>query len=167
MIRNIQLVLSILPLVLGLEGLSFAQSLRNQTLSAIGGSTQSHSAGLLVQQSIGQSSITGTYTTNAAILSQGFLRGVSAPSKEIRPHFGAIAFPNAFTQHISFRFTNTHREQTQVSIFDSQGKMVYQQQHLPIKEEIDLQLHHLAPGLYVVQLSSGALSTQLRILKKY
>ena len=167
MIRKIRPVLIILPLILGLESLSFAQSLRNQTLSAMGSSTQPLSVGLLVQQSIGQSSITGTYTSYAAMLSQGFLRGVSGPDKEIRPHFGAIAFPNAFTQHISFRFTNTHREQTQVSIFDSQGKMVYQQQHLPVKEEIELQLPHLAPGLYVVQLSSGALSTQLRILKKY
>ena len=165
MIRKIRPVLIILPLILGLESLSFAQSLRNQTLSAMGSSTQPLSVGLLVQQSIGQSSITGTYTTNAAILSQGFLRGVSGPDKEIRPHFGAIAFPNAFTERIRFRFTSDLTEPTQVRIHDSQGKKVYSQQHLPINREIEVQLSHLAPGMYLVDLSTANRSTQIRILK--
>lgn len=144
---------------------SYAQSVRNQTLSAMGGTTQASSAGLLVQQSIGQSSITGTFNTNSIYLIQGYLRGIDAPKKEIRPRFGAIAFPNAFTEHISFRFTTAHEELTQVLIYDSQGKKVYEQLHLPKNQEIDVQLPQLATGLYVVQLSSGLLNTQLRVLK--
>ena len=64
-------------------GITHAQSVRNQTLSAMGSQSLSLSSGLRVQQSIGQSSVTGTFNTNSTYLSQGFLRGRIAPSKEI------------------------------------------------------------------------------------
>ena len=47
-----------LPLILGLEGHTFARSLRNQTLSAMGGSTQS----------LAQISITGSSLTSVSVL---------------------------------------------------------------------------------------------------
>ena len=150
--------------VLGLS-ITQAQSVRNQTLSAMGSQSLSLSSGLRIQQSIGQSSITGTFNTNSTYLSQGFLRGRIAPSKEIFLPFSVVAFPNAFTEQISFRFTSDHVEPTQVSIHDSQGKKVYEQLHLPKNQEIEIQLAHLAPGIYLVELSTNNRSTQVRILK--
>ena len=163
--QKVKLTLFILPLILGLEGLTFAQSLHHQTLSAMGSQTISLTSGLLVQQSIGQSSVTGTFNTNSTYLSQGFLRGRIAPSKEIFLPFSVVAFPNAFEDQIRFRFTSDHVEPTQVSIHDSQGKKVYEQLHLPKNQEIEVQLAHLAPGIYLVDLHTDRRSTQVRILK--
>jgi len=164
-VQKVKLSLFIILLILGLEGLSYAQSLHHQTLSAMGTTAQIGSAGLLVQQSIGQSSITGTFNSSTAYLSQGFLKGLPSLSNELVLPFDVIAFPNAFTERIRFRFTSDLTEPTQVRIHDSQGKKVYSQQHLPKNREIEVQLSHLAPGMYLVDLSTANRSTQIRILK--
>ena len=163
--QKVKLTLFILPLILGLEGLTFAQSLHHQTLSAMGSQTISLTSGLLVQQSIGQSSVTGTFNSSTAYLSQGFLKGLPSLSKEPELPFDVIAFPNAFDNQIRFQFTSDPNIPTQVRIHDSQGKLVYEQQHLPKNQEIEVQLAHLAPGIYLVDLHTDRRSTQVRILK--
>ena len=164
LLRMRQLGILILVLVLGSS--AFGQSLRNQSIGAMGSSTPSTSGGLYIQQSIGQSSVTGTFATSSAYLSQGFLRGVVALSKEILPPFTAIAFPNAFADQLRLRFTTDHSDATQVQVYDSQGRKVYEQLHQPIDREIELQLPSLAAGIYLVQLTSGQRHTQIRIIKK-
>ena len=158
--------LGILILLLGLGSSAFGQSLRNQSIGSMGSATTSGSGGLYLQQSVGQSSVTGTFATSSAYLSQGFLRGVVALSKEVLPPFTAIAFPNAFADQLRLRFTTDHSEATQVQLYDSQGRKVYEQLHQPIDREIELQLPSLAAGMYLVQLSSGQRHTQIRVIKK-
>jgi hypothetical protein len=158
--------LGILILVLGLGSSAYGQSLRNQNIGALGSSSSSTSSGLYIQQSIGQSSVTGTFATSSAYLSQGFLRGVMALSKEILPPFAAIAFPNAFSDQLRLRFTTDHSDATQVQLYDSQGRKVYEQLHKVIDREIELQLPSFAAGIYLVQLTSGQRHTQIRVIKK-
>ena len=156
----------ILVLLLGLGSSAFGQSLRNQNMGAMGSSTPSGSGGLYLQQSVGQSSVTGTFATSSTYLSQGFLRGIVGPSLELLPPFTAIAFPNAFADQLRLRFTSDHSNATQVQLYDSQGKKVYEQLHLPLDREIELQLPYLAAGLYLVQLTSGQRHSQIRVIKK-
>lgn len=156
--------LGILILLLGLCSSAYGQS--HQSIGAMGSSSSSTSGGLYIQQSIGQSSVTGTFATSTAYLSQGFLRGVMALSKEILPPFAAIAFPNAFANQLRLRFTTDHSDATQVQLYDSQGRKVYEQLHQPFNREIELQLPRLAAGIYLVQLTSGQRHTQIRIIKK-
>ena len=158
--------LGILILLLGLGSRTYGQSLRNQSIGSMGSSTDSGSGGLYLQQSVGQSSVTGTFATSGTYLSQGFLRGVVALSKELLPPFAAIAFPNAFADQLRLRFTTDHSEATQVQLYDSQGRKVYEQLHQPIDREIELQLPFLATGIYLVQLTSGQRHTQIRVIKK-
>ena len=158
--------LGILILLLGLSSSAFGQSLRNQSIGAMGSSRSSTSGGLYIQQSIGQSSVTGTFSTRSAYLSQGFLRGVMALPMEILPPFAAIAFPNAFSDQLRLRFTTDHSDATQVQLYDSQGRKVYEQLHQAIDREIELQLPSLAAGIYLVQLTSGQRHTQIRVIKK-
>jgi len=156
----------ILILLLGLGSSAYGQSLRNQSIGAMGSASSSSSSGFYIQQSIGQSSITGTFTTSSTYLSQGFLRGIVGPSLELLPPFAAIAFPNAFSDQLRLRFTTEHSDATQVQLYDSQGKKVYEQLHQPLNREIELQLPSLAGGLYLVQLTSGQRHTQIRVIKK-
>jgi len=144
------------------------QSLRNQTLAAMGTTAaSSQGEGLRAQQSIGQSSITGVFTSPLSIqLSQGFLRGGIALSKEIKPAFAVIAFPNAFAERVRFRFTTEHTEETVLQVIDMLGKLVYEASHTPLQKEIEVNLPFLAPGVYLVQLRSGNKFVQTRIIKK-
>ena len=144
-----------------------AQSLRNESWVAMGSSAQAiQGHGMVVQQSIGQSSVVGVFASATAQISQGFLRGIRVVSKEIKLPFEVIAFPNSFTDHISFRFTTEHHEQTQVRIYDGLGKLVYEVTHQPKNNEVQLNLPYLAPGVYVAHLRSGNKFVQSRLIKK-
>jgi hypothetical protein len=143
------------------------QSIRNESWVSMGNAGHKiQGQGLVIQQSIGQSSVTGVFITSSAHISQGFLRGIRALSTEIKPPFEAIAFPNSFSDRITFRFTSEHQEVTEVLIYDAQGKRIYDTIHLPKNKEIQLNLPHLATGIYVVNLRSGKKSVQIRIIKK-
>ena len=141
------------------------QSLRNSSLVSMGNAAHAVQ-GLVVQQSIGQSSVTGVFGSASARVSQGFLRGLRVVSKEINLPFEVLAFPNSFSDRITFRFTIEHQEVTQVLIYDAQGKRVYEANHLPKNKEIQLNLPYLATGVYVAHLRSGNKFVQLRIIKK-
>jgi hypothetical protein len=143
------------------------QSLRNQTIAAMGTTTstgQQH--GVLVQQSIGQISVTGTFGASSLRLSQGFLRGGVALSKEIQPVFSVIAFPNAFKDQIRFRFSDAPTEETFLQVIDMQGRLVYETTRKPTNKEIEVNLSFLASGVYLVHLRSGNKFVQTRIIKK-
>jgi hypothetical protein len=141
------------------------QSLRNSSLVSMGNAAHAVQ-GLVVQQSIGQSSVTGVFGNASARVSQGFLRGLRVVSKEINLPFEVLAFPNSFSDRITFRFTIEHQEVTQVLIYDAQGKRVYEANHLPKNKEIQLNLPYLAKGVYVAHLRSGNKFVQSRIIKK-
>ena len=143
------------------------QNLRNSSLVSMGNAAYSiQSQGLLVQQSIGQSSVIGVFANSSARISQGFLRGIRVVSTEIERPFEAIAFPNSFSDRISFRFTIDHQEATQARIYDALGKLVYEATHQPKNKEIQLNLPYLATGVYLAHLRSGNKFVQLRIIKK-
>ena len=143
------------------------QSLRNESWVAMGSTAQAiQGQGLVVQQSIGQSSVAGVFVSSTARISQGFLRGFRVVSKEIKLPFEVIAFPNSFTDRISFRFTTEHQELTQVMIYDGLGKLVYEASHQPKNNEIQLNLPYLATGVYIAHLRSGNKFVQSRLIKK-
>jgi len=141
------------------------QSLRNETLSAMG--TSYYSNGWMIQQSIGQSSVTGTHAREPLRISQGFLRGLHSTIRpEMESPLGVLAFHNSFEEDIRFRFTQELQEAIQVQVYDMQGRLVYQGGQRPISREIYLRLPHLSPGTYMVHFRSGRKFIQSRIIKK-
>jgi hypothetical protein len=144
-----------------------AQTLRNQTLAAMGTTTTTRQqSGIFVQQSIGQISVTGTYNASSLRLSQGFLRGGVALSREIQPSFSVVAFPNAFIDKLTFRFAEIHTEEILLQVIDIQGRLVYETTRKPMNKEIEVSLPFLAPGVYLVHLRSGDKYVQTRIIKQ-
>ena len=141
------------------------QILRNASLVSMGNAANSIQ-GLVVQQSIGQTSVTGVFANSSVRISQGFLRGIRVVSTEIERPFEAIAFPNSFSDRITFRFTIEQQEATQARIYDALGKLVYEATHQPKNKEIQLNLPYLATGVYVAHLRSGNKFVQSRIIKK-
>lgn len=143
-----------------------AQVLRNDMVSAGGGSHQVKGSNLTVHQSIGQSSVNGTFTNSPTTLMQGFLRGIKIKTREQEKPFEVISYPNFFSKTITFRFTQEHQDQTSFTIFDINGKKVFDVNHVPLQNEVELNLDHLAAGIYITIIRSGNRIIQKRIIKK-
>lgn len=154
-----------LILTLGLLPIIQAQTLRNDMISALGGSHQIENFNLVIHQSIGQSSIIGSFTHSSIILAQGFLRRTLSPLREREKPFEAIPFPNSFSSQISFRFLQNQIDPTQIVIYDINGKKVYDEHLTPTGNEVHLSLDHLGAGLYLAFIQFENRLIQKRIVK--
>lgn len=144
----------------------FSQSLRNQTLSAMGSSFLDTQSGLAVQQSIGQLSVIGHFSNSVSLTQQGFLRGIESLPRKLENPFVVIAFPNSFSERINFRFLSKHADETILTIHDMNGREVFDTILVPIENEIQVDLNHLANGAYLAYLRSGNKFFQTVIIKK-
>jgi hypothetical protein len=149
----------------GLNFILNAQSLRNDMISAMGGNYQNAELGFTIHQSIGQSTVIGTFSSASLSLSQGYLRGIQVLPKEIVAPFEVIPFPNAFADRITFRFVTDNAEETLFTIYDMNGRKVFDETLLPVGNEVLLDLDFLANGLYLAILRSGNRIVQKRIIK--
>jgi hypothetical protein len=152
-------------LVIGLMTNLQAQTLRNDVISSLGGSYQFDNSTLTIYQSLGQSTPIGSFAHSPTILSQGFLRGIQTTQLEREKPFDVIPFPNSFSKLITFRFIQNHVEKTGFTIYDINGKKVFDKQLLPIDNEVKINLDHLAAGLYLSLIKSGNRLIQKRIIK--
>lgn len=150
---------------IGLNTYLPAQTLRNDMVSSLGGSYQLENSNLIIHQSIGQSTVTGSFTNTPTILSQGFLRGIYSPHRKQEQAFDVISYPNSFSGLITFKFLQDQKEETIFTIYDLNGKRVFNELITPIKNEIQLNLDHLAAGLYLTFIQDGDKIIQKRIVK--
>jgi hypothetical protein len=142
-----------------------AQTMRNDVISALGGSYQLGNSNLTIRQSLGQSTVIGSFANSSTILSQGFLRGNQTTQLEREKPFDVIPFPNSFSKLITFRFVQNHVESTYFTIYDINGKKVFDKHLTPIDNEVQINLDHLAAGLYLAFIQSENRLIQKRIVK--
>jgi hypothetical protein len=162
---KLKILVYLLPLVVGLMTNLQAQTMRNDVISALGGSYQLGNSNLTIRQSLGQSTVIGSFANSSTILAQGFLRGNQTTQLEREKPFDVIPFPNSFSKLITFRFVQNHGEKTGFTIYDINGKKVFDKQLLPIDNEVQINLDHLAAGLYLSLIKSGNRLIQKRIIK--
>lgn len=153
-----------LMMSIGMNNLQ-AQSLRNDMISTIGGSYHLETSNLIIHQSIGQSSVSGLLINTPTILSQGFLRGIQHLQPTKKEPWEVITYPNSFSSLITFKFLQDQKEETIFTIYDLNGKMVFDQPMVPINNEVELNLDHLTAGLYLTLIQDGNKIIQKRILK--
>lgn len=145
---------------------AISQVLRNETLSAMGTSTTPSKSEMVVHQSIGQSSVIGTISSDRIKGNQGFLRGISSGLFFKEEPFFVTPFPNSFSDRIIFRFVPGLSEEASFSIYDLNGKIVYHNSHKPLNNEVSLNLDFLSNAVYLVIIQSGNRALQTRIIKK-
>ena len=144
---------------------SKSQVIRNETLSSMGSSSEKSTSGLVVHQSIGQLSVIGNFSDTIVKGNQGFLRGLlTDPFLDWEP-FRVLPFPNSFSSKITFRFLPRLSKEASFFIYDMGGKIVYQNSHKPLNDEVTLTLDFLSNALYLVIIQSGNRVFQTRIIK--
>lgn len=143
----------------------YSQRLHHQSLSAQGKNSVLFN-GFRVNQSIGQTSVIGNYTTPNVLVGQGFIQSKSGifMSSVDKPNLDIKVFPNPFISEINFKFSSDVSSPVTLSWFDVLGRLVYTTEKTPINLLITITDLHLPAGLYVVKLTGTNLNYTTQIL---
>ena len=166
-VKNLFLGLFFILILLGmtstvLQGQS--AHLKSSTLASMGKGEISNQ-NFIIRQSIGQSSVIGTFQNDGVYFGQGFLSGVLPTRKSKEAPIKIIAYPNSFVDEVRFRFVPGYNFDVAMSIFDMSGKIVYKNKITPINSEVEINLEKLSSGLYIVFFNFGNRLLQSRIIK--
>jgi hypothetical protein len=139
--------------------------LHHQMLSAQGGLKQTQS-GIIVSQTIGQTSVTGNYSNRNLNVGQGFQQ-----SKVGRLHIKGLnkeilltIFPNPFENQITISYNA--QELVNVTIFDMTGKLIYKNNLSFISENNTIDVSFFSIGVYLVRLQSKLNTSYTKIVKR-
>jgi hypothetical protein len=139
--------------------------LKSSTLASMGKGEISYQ-NFIIRQSIGQSSVIGRFRNNGVNVGQGFLSGVLPARKSKEEPLKIIAYPNSFVDEVRFRFVPGYNFDVAMTVYDLNGKQVFQGTKEPLNNEIGLDLDYLSSGLYLVKFKFGNSFTQTRIIKQ-
>lgn len=139
--------------------------LKSSTLGSVG-KVEITNPDFIIRQSIGQSSVIGTFQNDGVYFGQGFLSGVVPTRKSKEAPIKIIAFPNSFINEVRFKFVPGYNFDVGMTIYDLNGKMVFQEIKVPLNNEVEINLDYLSAGLYLVKFKFGNSFTQTRIIKR-
>ncbi len=147
----------------------YGQVLHHQMFSSQG-LTNKLSNGLIISQTIGQQSLTGNSSGDYVVI-QGFQQSVwgkyiaSNKTEEI-DGIKTITYPNPFTEIVNFQFSEPIADMVSISVFDILGRLVYEQNKIPINAILTINLGMLPTSKYLVRLKTTKLNYYTQILKK-
>jgi hypothetical protein len=147
----------------------YGQVLHHQMLSSQGQSIEL-SNGLMVNQTIGQQSVTGNSSGDFVVM-QGFQQSVWA--KHIASNETAemddiktTTYPNPFTETVNFEFSKPITDVVTVYVYDLVGRLVYEQQKQSNDTVLTINLSSLASSEYLVRLKTPKYIYYTKIIKK-
>lgn len=165
LIKNIMLLLLMICIVPVIHGQSKTKGKAYKIIRSnvgVGGSSktfQTSKGTYVISQSIGQSSVIGTSTSNGYYLRQGFQQ----PHKRIKvikstySSLRAKVYPNPFDYNIQISFKENVSEDINIDVYDISGKLVFSKSFLPSRK-IQMNLENLSSGAYTLKaISNGKL----------
>ncbi len=160
------LLLFFIIIIYTAQSYSFAQRspMKSSTFSVIGANNSKATVDLFIQQSIGQSSVIGSFNNGNLYFSKGFLTGISQKTSSINKQLSVLAFINSFIKEINFRFFPEFNKEAAISIFDMSGKMGYKNRITPINNSMEINLEMLSAGIYIVFFNCENRILQSRII---
>ena len=121
---------------------------------------------LIVQQSIGQQSVTGNYLGSTFSVGQGYQQGKITKSKGPSAlNIQIMTFPNPFTSKINFQFSASIDGLIKVSIYDIMGKLVLNSEKELLNNTISLENLNFPDGQYIVRLSAKNFNYTTNLIK--
>lgn len=153
-------------IILFLEFNLQGQELHHQMLSGQGSRVLSP-RGVIVQQTIGQQSISGNYKKNNLVVSQGYQQSIFCKNSShiMRSAITTTTYPNPVSDFLSFKFSSVIDDLIKVIIFDLLGKVVFYQEKKASQNILTIDNIHLSEGFYLVKLSAENYSYSTIILK--
>ncbi len=122
-----------------------------------------------ISQSVGQSSVIGTYTSNGYTLRQGYqqpLNKIKVVNETFKNNnLAATVHPNPFEQSVFVSFTEAIEQDILVSVFDVSGKQIYFRTFGP-SQRLELNLKDLPVGTYLLKAMSDGKLLNSKLIKK-
>jgi len=122
----------------------------------------------IIQQSIGQTSVIGTFETNDYTLRQGFIQPnilAKIMDKDIPLNLNAIVYPNPFTENISLSFDEDIRGEVTVSLYDMLGRMLFMNKY-EANNNINITMKDLSAAHYILKVSANNRQFIKKIIKR-
>ena len=121
---------------------------------------------LMVQQTIGQQSVTGNYLGSIFSVGQGFQQGRMSKSKGPSAlNIQITTFPNPFTSKVNFQFSVSIDELIKINIYDIMGKLVMSSERELLNNKIILENLNFPDGQYIVTLSAKNFNHTVNLIK--
>ncbi len=145
------------------------QVLHHQMISSQGLSTKTPD-GLIIRQTVGQQSLTGTSGNKEYVVMQGFqqsLWGKYIASNHVDAIEGitTTTYPNPFTETINFQFSKPVTDAISISVYDVMGRLVYEQNKKAVNDILSIDLSELPTYEYLIRLRAANLNFYTKIIK--
>jgi hypothetical protein len=139
--------------------------LHHQMLSSQGGLNTTQS-GVIVSQTIGQTSVTGNYTNQYSKLGQGFQQPTMGRLliKELNSAISSTIYPNPFENQITISYSL--QELVSITVFDMAGKLIYKNKLSFELGDRSIDVSNLKSGVYLIQLQSKSNTSYSKIVKR-
>lgn len=138
----------------------------NRQMISSQGATLKNRSGLVVTQTVGQASITGTFSNSLINISQGFQQSNwdSIIFQNNTPQTNINIYPNPFKDVI--KIVHNLKDNFEVLIFDTSGKIVFKRKFLFSNTLESINLKTLSSGLYLVNLKSKKVNLFTKLVKQ-
>lgn len=148
----------------------YGQTLHHQMLSSQGQSVKINN-GLVIKQTVGQQSITGSSTNKDYVVIQGFQQSywskyIASNKIDVVEGINTTVFPNPFTESVNFQFSKPITEDISIFIFDILGRLVYEQKKKIDKNILTIDLAKFPTSEYLVRLNTNSFNFYTKIIKQ-
>lgn len=119
-----------------------------------------------ISQSIGQSSVIGTFYSNGYYLRQGYQQpsGIIKSIRKNNFELRAKIYPNPFSKTLFISFSDEIINDISVSIFDVEARKIYSQEFMP-SQQIKIQIQNISSGNYFLKVASGSKQFNTKLIK--
>ena len=144
---------------------SVSAQLHHQMISSQG-STSKTASGVIATQTIGQTSVTGTYDNLSFKIGQGYQQAFWGRiiNEQNSPDFEVSVFPNPFENDFNIRYNGEGL--MSVSIYDVAGKLIYNKDHLFTTPQKTISVDGISSGVYLVRLQTNKLNYFTKLIKQ-
>jgi len=142
-----------------------------RSTTGVAGSSETISANnnsYTVQQSIGQTSAIGTFSTENYTVRQGFIQpDVLSKIRDIAIplNLEAVVYPNPFVKGVTLSFSEQITDKVAVAVFDVLGRLVFSKSYAA-EQKVQVQFENLSVANYILKVTANNKQFIKKILKK-
>ena len=157
--------LLLITLLLAFTSNTVSAQLHHQMISSQG-STSKTASGVIATQTIGQTSVIGTYDNLSFKIGQGYQQAFWGRiiNEQNSPDFEVSVYPNPFESDFNIRFNGEGL--MSVSIYDVAGKLIYKKDHLFTSPQKTISVDAMSSGVYLVRLQTNKLNYFTKLIKQ-
>lgn len=146
--------------------IAFSQELHHQMISSQG-KNASLTNGVIVSQTIGQQSVTGT-SQNGLITQQGFQQSNWGKIIALNNQSTIVTttYPNPFVDNVNFQFTNAPSTEINVEVYDILGRIISRESLLVTSNKSTIDLRQLPSAEYLIKITAPNYTYFTKIIKK-